>query len=210
MKRFLRQFALACVALTAFLVHSTGAAQAQQGYSVQPGDVLGIEVLEDSSLSREVLVLPDGSFSFPFAGTVQAGGRTTGQIASTLTSGIASNFATEPNVFVSVRTLRSVTPSQGAAAAPTISVYFLGEVNGPGLKAVVPGSTLLQVLSQSGGFTNFAALKRIQLRRTDPATQRQYVTTFNYKAIANGAVLSQDVVLADGDVILVPQRRLFE
>lgn len=210
MKHLPRRIALACVALTALLVCLvTGAAQAQQGYSIQAGDVLGIEVLEDPSLSREVLVLPDGSFSFPFAGTVQAGGRTTGQIAATLTAGIASNFATQPNVFVSVRTLRPVVPQQQGVAA-TISVYFLGEVNAPGLKAVVPGSTLLQVLSQSGGFTNFAALKRIQLRRTDPATQRQYVTTFNYRAIANGAVLSQDVVLAEGDVILVPQRRLFE
>ena len=210
MKRFLRQFALACIALTAALVSlSAGPAQAQQGYSIRSGDVLGIEVLEDPSLSREVLVLPDGSFSFPFVGTVQAGGRTTAQVASQLTSGISSNFAAEPNVFVSVRTLRPTVPAQSVAPA-TISVYFLGEVNGPGLKPVVPGSTLLQALSQSGGFTNFAALKRIQLRRTDPATQRQYITTFNYKALSNGAALSQDVVLADGDVILVPQRRLFE
>lgn len=210
MTYFLRQIAFGCVALATLLIClATGAAQAQQGYTVNPGDVLGIEVLEDPSLSREVLVLPDGGFSFPFAGSIRAAGRTTDQIAASLTSGIASNFASEPNVFVSVRNLRPATP-QTQVVPPSINVYFLGEVNGPGLKVVEPGSTLLQVLSQSGGFTNFAALKRIQLRRTDPATQRQYVTTINYKALSDGAALSRDVVLADGDVILVPQRRLFE
>lgn len=210
---------LGCAWLAALCIVMAGlwgpGAQAQgQGYEIRPGDTLGIEVLEDASLSREVLVLPDGRFSFPFAGSVQATGRTTDQVAAALRQGIASNFANEPNVFVSVRTLRPKDPvvprSNAPVAAPVMNVYFLGEVNAPGVKAIPPGSTLLQAMSQSGGFTNFAALGRIQLRRTNPLTGQQTVNLINYKAISRGAALSQDIVLGEGDVILVPQRRLFE
>jgi polysaccharide export outer membrane protein len=187
------------------------ASLAQGNYLVRPGDTLQVEVLEDGNLNRSVIVLPDGRFSFPYAGTVQAGGRTLGQIERTLTAAIASNFAIEPNVFVSVANLRP-REQQSAAVAPvlpTISVFFLGEVASPGEKNLTPGITLLQALAVSGGFSNFAAEKRIQLRRTDPSTGKQNVYTINYKALSRGAQ-ANTIVLTDGDVILVPERRLFE
>jgi polysaccharide export outer membrane protein len=127
-----------------------------------------------------------------------------------LTQGIASNFATTPNVFVNVRQVQPGAVGTGSAAQRTIEIYFLGEVNIVGPVAIEPGTNLLQALSLSGGFTSFAALRRIQLRRTDPATGQQYVSEIDYHAIANGARLLQDIVLADGDIILVPERRLFE
>jgi polysaccharide export outer membrane protein len=206
--------AWAAIALAALLAILTTGAAVAQGYTVRPGDTLTIEVLQDSSLNRNVLVTPDGTFSFPFAGTVQASGRTPAQIAQRVTQGIESNFAAPPNVFVAVRSLRPQDPilpgAPGLEDDPIVRIYMLGEVNAPGLKELVPGTTLLQALSESGGFTNFAALKRLQLRRTNPQTGAQGVTVINYRAIADGAALSQDIVLAEGDVILVPQRRLFE
>jgi polysaccharide export outer membrane protein len=185
---------------------------AQNGYRVQPGDVLSVEVLQDPSLNREVLVLPDGSISFPFAGSLQAGGNTIDQIANAISTGIAGNFAAEPNVFVTVRALRERAPSiSGGVAAPaTITVYFMGEVVAPGARELPVGVTFLQALSESGGLTNFAAERRIQIRRTDPHTLQQSVSTIDYRALSAGGRLLQDIRLADGDVILVPERRLFE
>lgn len=197
------------LALSAFLFAT--AAVAQSGYQVRAGDTIQVEVLEDPSLNRSLLVLPDGTVSFPFAGTVQASGRTATQIESAITGAIASNFATEPNVFVTVSQLRPVVPSSTAPAAPvTIDIFVMGEVGAPGAKAIPPGTTLLQALAVTGGFTKFAATKRILLRRTDPATGQQAVSRINYKAIADGAAIGTDIVLADGDVIIVPERRLFE
>jgi polysaccharide biosynthesis/export protein len=198
------------VFLTLLGIWIAAAAWAQDGYRIAPGDVLRIEVLEDSSLNREVLVLPDGSFNFPFAGTVRASGQTVGQVQSAVTQGIASNFAAPPNVFVNVRQVQPRAAATGPAAPRTIEIYFLGEVNNSGPVAIPPGTTLLQALSRSGGFTNFAALRRIQLRRTDPVTGHQSVSEIDYRAISRGARLSQDIVLGHGDVILVPERRLFE
>lgn len=199
-------------AVMAFLLSVTGAL-AQGAYQIRAGDTLTIEVLEDPSLNRSILITPAGDFSFPFAGTVLAQGFTTAQIADRLSSSIASNFAAPPNVFVSVTGLREVRPVTGGggpAAAPTISVFFMGEVGDPGERPVAPGTTFLQGLSQSGGLTNFANPRRIQLRRTDPHTGAERVVTINYRALERGARFQQDVVLADGDVILVPQRGLFQ
>ena len=67
------------LAIVVSLAAATMAA-AQAGYQIRPGDVLSVEVLQDPSLNREVLVLPDGSISFPFAGNLPASGRTTGQV----------------------------------------------------------------------------------------------------------------------------------
>lgn len=189
----------------AFLVGLIPGADAQGNYTVRSGDTLEIQVLEDSSLNRSVRVLPDGRFSFPFAGTLRASGLTIPEIEQNIRTGIAGNFATEPNVFV------SVVPQERQAAAPrTINVYLLGEFTTPGLAEMKPGTTILQALSMGGGITRFAATKRIQLRRTDKNTGRQTVTRINYKAISEGAELTRDIVLSDGDVILVPERRLFE
>jgi polysaccharide export outer membrane protein len=61
-----------------------------------------------------------------------------------------------------------------------------------------------------GGFSAFAATKRVQLRRTDPKTRREKVHTINYDAILAGQVQDATIRLRDGDVIVVPTRRLFE
>lgn len=209
--RHLPLILLVCLSTLGAWLFPSGPAAAQ-GYRIQPGDVLQIEVLEDSSLNRQALVLPDGRFSFPFAGTLQASGRTVEQVEASLTQGIASNFAAPPNVFVSVQTLaeRDAALPLGPPLAETVDIYFLGEVSNPGLRPVEEGTTLLQALSQGGAFTNFAALRRIQLRRTDPHTGRQSIVTFDYHAVSRGAAMSTDPVLIDGDVIIVPERRLFE
>lgn len=184
---------------------AAGAAQAQD-YRIRSGDVLRIEVLEDSSLNREALVLPDGGISFPLAGTLHVAGRTLDQARAALTSALEPNFAVEPSVFVTVARLRE----PGVPAdPPTIRVYALGEVATPGLREVVPGTTLLQFLSQSGGLSRFAATRRIQLRRVD-ASGQEHVYAIDYRAIERGQALSNPIVLREGDVILVPERRLFE
>lgn len=195
------------VALVA-MVLTLGSASAQGNYLVKPGDTLRIEILEDASLNRQVLVLPDGNVSFPMAGTVRAGGRTTEQIERSISSRVASNFAVAPTIYVSVANVyeRDVVPE---IPDDLVTVYLVGEVNDPGPKEIEPGTTFLQALSQSGGFTKFAATKRLQLRRIG-SDGRQRLYKVNYKAIARGAMVTSDPVLIPGDVILVPERRLFE
>ena len=190
------------------LLVSTISAQAQGDYRIRAGDVLQIEVLEDPSLNRAVAVLPGGQISFPFAGTITAGGRTIGQVQATLRNALSPNFASPPTVFIGVQPFQDPEALAEARLGPTIDVYFVGEVRNPGRVVVRTGTTLLQAVAISGGVSRFAAVKRIQLRRTG-ADGVQRVTFLNYRALADGAVTT-DIELKDGDVILVPERRLFE
>lgn len=196
------------VLFAAMAIFVSAAASAQSGYQVRSGDILSVEVVQDPSLNREVLVLPNGTINFPFAGAVPATGRSPSQLQGTIANAIAENFQGTPDVFVTVRQVGEPVFT-GAAAPATMDVYFLGEVASPGLAQVPHGATLLQALALSGGFTNFAADRRIQLRRTDRSGQTSLVT-LDYRALSDGGVLTNDPVLADGDVILVPERRLFE
>lgn len=195
------------LAIIAILTATVAVAQSE--YRIKSGDTLTVEVLQDPDLNRSVVVLSDGRISFPLAGTVRAAGRTVGQVEASISGAISSNFATEPNVFVSVvpAAPREPTPP---APAPTMEIFFLGEVNTPGMVEIEPGTRFLQGMARSGGLTRFAADKRIQLRRTDPHTGRTATFEINYRAILDGAELRNNIILEEGDVIIVPERRLFE
>jgi polysaccharide biosynthesis/export protein len=192
-----------------------GGARAQEegGYLLRPGDTLRIEVLEDSTLNRSVLVAPDGRISVPLAGVVRAGGRPIEAVQADLAARLAGNFATAPNVFVSVERLNQTatgTGTGGVAVPKTLSVFVMGEANKPGKVAVEPGTTVLQFFAEMGGFSKFAATKRIQLRRTDKKTGAETIFSLNYNEIERGSSKAGATKLADGDVIVVPQRKLFE
>jgi polysaccharide export outer membrane protein len=179
--------------------------QAQDSYNIQPGDVLRIEVLEDPSLNRDALVLPDGRVSLPLAGLIQAGGRSIDSVQADIAGRLAPNFAAAPSVFVGIAQLSQAAAlgAGGLAGADTISIFLMGEATSPGKIEVEPGSTILQALAQAGGVTNFAATKRLQLRRAGKVYQ------LNYKALETGGS-GFDSAVAEGDVIFIPQRRLFE
>ncbi|GHF03444.1 sugar ABC transporter substrate-binding protein [Aliiroseovarius zhejiangensis] len=193
----LKQILTLLAAVCAFGLVTANGALAQNGYKIRSGDTLNIEVVEDANLNRSVLVLPDGSISFPFADGVRAAGRTTGQVASALANAMASNFASTPNVYVSVGQLAERTIAAPAAIA-TYDIYVAGEVNNPGKLDGTRGMTVLQAIAQGGGLTRFAAAKRIQVRRGSA------IYGYNYHTNAG------NIRLQEGDVIIVPQRKLFE
>lgn len=189
---------------------TAGTTRAQDGYKIKPGDVLRIEVLEDEGLNRSVLVAPDGRFSMPLAGAVQAGGSTVDQVQADMANRLAANFATAPNVYISIERLAEREPAApgGSSAGPSIDVHVVGEVAKPGRLAVKPGTSVLQLFAEMGGFSAFAATKRIQLRRNENGVERIYL--LNYRAIEAGTDTKGQMTVRAGDVIVVPQRKLFE
>ena len=81
---------LLLIALAGLL--SAGQALAQQlenprtPYTINPGDLLEISVWKEPDMQRQVLVRPDGAFSFPLSGDILAEGRTVEAIRQELTS----------------------------------------------------------------------------------------------------------------------------
>lgn len=180
-------------------------ALAQDAYRIKPGDTLDITVLEDANLNRQVLVRPDGGISMPIAGNIQAGGNSIQAVERIITDRLASGFSITPTVSVALTGVAAAT----STASTTVDVFFIGEIGSQGLTAVPRGSTILQALAAAGGPGQFAAKKRIQLRRTD-RSGHETVFLFNYAAIMNGARIQNNLVVQDGDIIVVPERKLFE
>jgi polysaccharide export outer membrane protein len=193
--------------LTALL--APGAAHAQTSYRVANGDVLRVEVIEDETLNRTVLVSPDGRITFPLAGSVEARGRTLDAVRDDLVSQLSPNFANPPTVFVSLERVAEAGPVGPPLPEATIAIYVMGEVPSPGKLELSPGTTMLQAFAQMGGFSDFAATKRVQLRRRD-ASGAERIYPLSYDAIMQGTSPNGGVTLQEGDVILVPTRRLFE
>jgi polysaccharide export outer membrane protein len=178
---------------------------AAQDYRLQRGDTVQIEVLEDSTLTRSTLVLPDGQITVPQVGTVRAAGRTLEQLQADVAARLAPGFATPPTVFV---TLSSLAPIIDRPER-TIDIFVIGAANAPGRVQIPPGSTLLQALSAAGGLSPFAADKRVQLRRVDKAGNEK-IYRVDYDAIERGVSNVGTTRVVDGDVIVIPQRKLFE
>lgn len=191
------------VLLAVFLVGWPDAAQAQDGYRLRSGDTVRIEVLEDPTLNRSALVAPDGRVAVPLVGNVRAAGQTLEALQAAIQTRLAPNFAAPPTVFVALE--RQVEPRPPRQEPErTVAIFVIGEARNPGRIEVAPGTTVLQFFGQMGGFTNFAATRRIQLRRGHSTW------VIDYRAIEAGDVRMAGIPLAEGDVIIIPQRRLFE
>ena len=195
----MRNFLLAT--LVALLAAPLAYAQSA-GYRIQPGDQLAITVLEDETLNRNTLVLPDGRISVPLAGSIQASGRSVDAVESAIADRLASNFAVRPSVFVSVTAVSD--------SGETFPIFVVGQVGEPGAREVEAGTTLLQAIALAGGLDRFAATKRIQLRRADSSTGQERLYIFNYNAVERGGAIQSMITMREGDVIVVPERHLFE
>jgi polysaccharide export outer membrane protein len=178
-----------------------------QEYRIQPGDRLTVEVLEDASLNRTLVVLPGGTIDFPYAGSIRVAGQSPTAIGNAISQSLAGVLASPPTVFVTATPLIEPVMPTEPEEKEVVNIYIMGEASAPGPKAVLPGTTFLQALSQAGGLTPFAATKRVQLRRAAAPGQ---VITVNYAAIMRGAGMNLDPVLSEGDVIIIPERGLFE
>jgi len=168
---------------------TTIAAAANFDYKINPGDILSISVWRESDLSREVLIRPDGKFSFPLAGDVDANGKSVEQIRELLVERLSRYI---PDLVVSVSVL----------AINGNKVYVIGQVNRPGEISVNPNIDVMQALSIAGGANPFAQLNDISiLRRTENGL---ISIPFRYGDVEKGKRLEQNIILQAGDVIVVP------
>jgi polysaccharide biosynthesis/export protein len=158
-------------------------------YKIGPQDVLRIDVWKEAEVSRAVPVRPDGKISLPLLNDVQAAGLTAMKLAAVIADGL-TKYINNPQVTVTVSEINSR------------RIYVTGEVSRAGAFPLLPNMTILQALSSSGGFTQFAKLKNIYVLRTEDG--KQVKLPFNYKDAVNGKKPEQNVLLQPGDVIVVP------
>lgn len=191
---------VACLAIWGL---SVGPTQAQ---TLKPGDTLSITVLQDPKLDRTVTVDPGGEIAFPLAGHLRARGLTPEALERILKARLKSNFKDdELDVTVGVLSAPKDVPEEDLKP----KIFVTGEVVRPGPYVVRQKTTLMQAISLAGGIGPYAAKRRIQVRRRAP-NGYEAIFMFNYTAYEAGADLEGNIVLHAGDVILVPERGLFE
>jgi len=188
-----RKYLTGCVLMLVFmmLAPSVGAQDSalHDAYTIHPGDILMVSVWKEEDLVQEVLILPDGTFSFPLAGIIQAQNKSLEEIRTELTERL-SEYIPELVVTVSVRQIGGN------------KIYVIGQVTRPGEFNVNPNVDVMQALSMAGGTTIFAETDEIRiLRRIDgkPISIR-----FRYNRVKKGKDLEQNIMLEAGDVVVVP------
>jgi polysaccharide export outer membrane protein len=165
------------------------ASQVDPEYRLGAEDVMLISVWKDEQLTREVVVRPDGMFSFPLIGDIQAEDRTVDQIRTDLVQRLTKYI---PNANVSVAVTKVV----------SYKVYVVGRVNKPGEYLIGHYTDVLQALSLAGGLTPFAAENDIKVMRR--MGREQHAIPFRYGDIRKGRELEQNIILQRGDVVMVP------
>lgn len=152
-------------------------------------DVIEILVWKNEALSRQVFVRPDGKISLPIIGDLQAAGLTPTQLRDSIKQRL-QEYKETPEVSVIVREVNSY------------AVFVLGEVVHPGKLQLRSKTTLLQALSLSGGFTQYADTNRILLLRREGGGEERI--RVRYTDIINGKNPDGNLLLQRGDTILVP------
>jgi polysaccharide export outer membrane protein len=166
------------------IVDGVGAAVDPNRYLIGPEDVLFIKVWREPDFTLPVAVRPDGKITLPLIGEVQAGHQTPDQLTKHLTE-LLAKYINNADVTVFVTEVRSK------------KFYLDGELNRPGAFPLVTPTTVLEALSHGGGFKDFANTKKIRILRGNK------VYYFNYKQVTSGKRLEQNILLENGDHVIV-------
>src|SRR6202007_2298945 len=125
-----------------------GGAHADE-HTVKAGGTLALAVWKEPDLtSNAVLVRPDGGFSFPLVGQVDARGKGVSELQKLVTERLRKYIA-DPVVTVSVQEVKGN------------KVYVIGQVTKPGDFVVNPSVNVMQALSMAGGGTALPSLNNI-------------------------------------------------
>ncbi|MBI5617990.1 MAG: polysaccharide biosynthesis/export family protein [Gammaproteobacteria bacterium] len=165
------------------------AATVSADYMIQPGDILTVSVWKEKDMTADVLVRPDGKFSFPLAGDIQASGRSVADVQADLVKKISS-YIPDAVATVLVKDI------------PGNRAYVIGKVNRPGPVPMATDTDVMQALSVAGGTATFAGLKDIVILRRENG--KISAISFNYDQVQSGKNLEQNVILHPGDVVVVP------
>jgi polysaccharide export outer membrane protein len=158
-------------------------------YVIGPEDVLGVVFWRDQDMTGDVTVRPDGMVTLPLLGDVAAAGLTPDVLREQIQKA-ASKYVQDPSVTIVVRQINSR------------KVFITGEVKTPGAFPLTGPRTVMQVIALAGGLNEWADAKNITIARTENG--RQVSFRFNYKDVAQGKKLEQNILLKPGDTVIVP------
>ncbi|BBW90296.1 sugar transporter [Pseudoalteromonas sp. PS1M3] len=155
-------------------------------YLVGPGDQLNINFYGKESESFDVTVDREGRISIPDLTPVQVAGLTFAEVKALINAKVEQEVI-GVKAFVSLGQLRSM------------RILVLGEAYKPGSYSVSSLTTVSHALFVSGGVSDIASLRNIQVKRAG-----KVVSNFDLYDLLIKGDSSKDIVLKPGDVVFVP------
>ena len=159
-------------------------------YSIGARDILDISVFGHGELSRTVRVSENGKITFPpILGEIKVEGLTKIEVEQELSRRLAERYIKTPRVTVFIRDYQSK------------KISVLGAVESPGTYDLIGYQTLLQIITQAGGF-NDSAGEEIIVMRLKP--DRSYSTLKILKIDLLMGNTELNIPLQANDIINIP------
>lgn len=172
---------------------ATSDAQYSTRYRIAPGDSVQIFVWRNPEVSTTVPVRPDGLLSAPLLEEIPAAGKTPAELARDLEAEL-STYLRDPLVTVIVN---------GFVGTYQENIRVLGESRQPVSLLYRDSMTLLDVMIQTGGLTNFADGNGATLVRVVDGQQQQFQLRLD--DLVRDGDITANVDMRPGDVIIIPE-----
>jgi polysaccharide export outer membrane protein len=154
---------------------------------------LQIFVWDHGDLSTNVQVRPDGKISTPLVEDLQAAGRTPTQLARDI-EGILKEYIRTPVVTVIM---------QGFVGEGAQQIRVVGQAASPMALQYKQGMTVLDVMIQVGGLSEFAAGNKAKVVRK--TADGEVEIRVRLDDLLNDGDIKQDIEMMPGDVLIIPQ-----
>lgn len=170
-----------------------GAQQQEDDYVIGPGDGLQVFVWGHEDLTSEVQVRPDGGISTPLVEDLRAAGRTPTELARAVEERL-SEYVRSPTVTVIVQQFVGEYARQ---------IRVVGQATEPQALNYRNGMTLLDVMIQVGGLSEFAAGNRAKVVRRQDG--EEVSIRVRVDDLLNDGDMEQNIRMLPGDVLIIPE-----
>lgn len=162
-------------------------------YLIGPGDSVSIQVWRNPEVSMSVPVRPDGKITTPLVEDLPASGKTTSQLARDIEKALAK-YIQDPIVTVIVT---------GFVGPYSEQIRVIGEAAKPQALPYRENMSVMDVMIQVGGITDFADGNRASVIRTVEGTQQQY--NVRLEDLLRDGDISANVLMQPGDILVIPE-----
>ncbi|AWL11682.1 hypothetical protein HMF8227_01201 [Saliniradius amylolyticus] len=162
-------------------------------YLIGPGDTLNIFVWRNPEISGSFLVRPDGKITTSLVEDIEVSGKAPSALARDIET-VLSKYIKDPIVTVSV---------SGFVGPFSEQVRVIGQATSPQAINYRKNMTLLDLMIEVGGLTEFAAGNRAKLIRVENGQQNQY--DLEIADLIESGDISANVDLLPGDIVIIPE-----
>ncbi|RJG49466.1 XrtA/PEP-CTERM system exopolysaccharide export protein [Motilimonas pumila] len=181
------------VASSASFTASSTADPEEYKYLIGPGDILNIFVWRNPEISGSFTVRPDGMITTSLVEDIPVTGKTPTELAREIED-VLSTYLREPIVTVTV---------SGFTGPYTEQVRIIGEASSPQALNYSQYMTVLDVMIQVGGLTEFADGNNTSLVRIENGQQKKYRVRLD-DLVRKGDITANTNMLP-GDILIIPE-----